>query len=144
MTAQSVDSSLVKDHSPWTQRALTVLDEMISRGNLVAKLIKTELERLQDILNSLPPKAVVHAGNVTRSSHVRGHDGQQSRRLGTRAASPALLPPPSYLDSTQAMQNEFPLEELIWHDGFTAEELVNFADSMDLEALDWLSAEGGQ
>ena len=144
MTAQSVDSSLVKDHSPWTQRALTVLDEMISRGNLVAKLIKTELEQLQNILGSLPPKAVVHANTVARSSHTRGHDERQSRRFGTRAPSPALLPPPSYMDSTQAMQNEFPLDELNWHDGFTAEELVNFADSMDLEALDWLSAEAGQ
>jgi hypothetical protein len=46
--------------------------------------------------------------------------------------------------ASQPPGDDFIMDDFSWQDGFTAEQLVNFADSMDLGAFDWLSASTGQ
>ncbi|OQV04959.1 Fungal Zn2-Cys6 binuclear cluster domain-containing protein [Cladophialophora immunda] len=146
LMAATVDSSLVKDCSPWLQRSHAVFDEMISRGNRVARMIKSELQQLENILNRLSSNEENQPVIFTRPSSLRGSLSQDDRHFRTAAAQPSLIPlaPPPYTASSQPTNNDFPMDELSWQDGITAEQLLNFADSMDLSALDWLSAEAGQ
>ena len=144
--AAAVDSSLIKDPSPWLQRSHAVLDEMICRGNMVARMIKSELQQLEDILNRLPPSGEDQTARVSRSSGLRGslaQDERQSRPTGPQLPLPAL-PPPPYMPPSEPMSDDFSMDELNWQDGLSAEQLVNFAESMDLSALDWLSVETEQ
>ncbi|KAI1610690.1 hypothetical protein EDD36DRAFT_489966 [Exophiala viscosa] len=150
LMAARVDPSLSKDRLHWSQRSSEVLDEMISRGNLVAKLIKLELQQLEAILNRLPPGAIPQRSTVPRSSGMPGYVAQNERQvqhLGQQpppSIQPPPNPPPSYVASSQSLPEDFSIEELNWQDGFTAEQLMDFADSMDMDALDWFSVEGAQ
>ena len=140
--AATVDTSLLKDSSPWSQRAYTVLDEMISRGNRVAKMIKSELKQLENILDRIYSSEEDHAATLTRPSALRGSLGQDENQVRAQLLS-APSAPPSYTVSSQAMNNDLSMDDFNWQDGLTAEQLLNFAESMDLSALDWLSADSG-
>ncbi|KIW77665.1 hypothetical protein Z517_07497 [Fonsecaea pedrosoi CBS 271.37] len=147
LMAATVDPSLLKDCSPWLQRAHAVFDEMISRGNRVARMIKSELQQLENILNRLSSNEENQPVIFTRHPSLRGSlgfDERHPRACVTAQPSLVSIAPPPYTASSQPSSNDFPMDELTWQDGITAEQLLNFADSMDLTALDWLSAEAGQ
>lgn len=50
--APAIDASLVVDTSTWLQRGYDILDDMVSRGNLVAVQLKSELRQLQTFFPS--------------------------------------------------------------------------------------------
>lgn len=50
----AIDPSLLHDHSPWTQRAYTILDNMKARESTSAKLVLSELKYLDGGLAQLP------------------------------------------------------------------------------------------
>lgn len=141
LMAATVDPSLIKELAPWLSRAFSVLDEMISRGNMVAKLTKIELQQLQDILKRLPPNGDGDSqqGRGAPANHRSSLAvPEQSSRQALATSSADKEPPPPYM-TLQPAGDDFPMDEFTWQDGFTAEQLVNFADSMDLGAFDWLS-----
>ncbi|OAP59708.1 hypothetical protein AYL99_07006 [Fonsecaea erecta] len=146
LMAAAVDPSLVKDCSLWLLRSHAVFDEMISRGNQVAKLIKSELQQLESILNRLSANEENQPVTFGRRSSLRGFPPHDDRCPRTSTGQPSLGPlaPPPYTASSQPNNNDISMDELNWQDGITAEQLLNFADSMDLSALDWLPSETGQ
>jgi len=145
LMAGQVDSSLIKDRPQWSQRSSAILGEMISRGNLVARLIQLELQQLEEMLGRMSTSGVNQSGTVSVASdthRMRAQNDRQVRQLDHQQRSPPG--PPPYMASSQSMPEDFFIDELNWHDGFTAEQLTNFADSMDIGVLDWFSVEGGQ
>ncbi|KIV87188.1 hypothetical protein, variant 1 [Exophiala sideris] len=145
LMAGQVDASLIRDRSQWSQRSSAILGEMISRGNLVAKLIQLELQQLEGILGRLSTRGVNQSGTASDASdmpRMRAQNDCQARQLDHRQPSPAR--PPPYMASSQPVPEDFSIDEFNWHDGFTAEQLTNFADSMDIGALDWFPVEVGQ
>ncbi|ETI21010.1 hypothetical protein G647_07353 [Cladophialophora carrionii CBS 160.54] len=146
LMAAKVNSSLVKDPAPWLQRSYSVFQEMIYRGNMVAQMTKSELEQLEGILNRVSPTGEDQtAGRVRRYSGPRvslaRHDERELRFSGAPSHFSTLPPPPPYMPPSEAMSDGFVMDELQWQDGLSAEQLVNFAESMDLSALDWLSVD---
>ncbi|KIW45224.1 uncharacterized protein PV06_03626 [Exophiala oligosperma] len=158
LIAATVDPSLVDhSHPQWLQRTHAVLDEMVSRGNRVAGMIKLELSQLQDILGRLPPldkdgrnlRRDPRATTGRQSDHLMQDVNrvmtanvgatQSSRQIPADATSspPCMMNPPA----ESSVSDEFVTEYINWQEGFPAEQLINFAESMDLSALDWLSAE---
>lgn len=149
--AATVDSSLTEGHPPWLPRSYTVLDEMTSRGNAVARLIKSELQQLEGILKCLPDGEAGQTGAVIRVLNMGdsiGRDQRPPHLLGRQAPlpqpQPPMFSPDSYMASSEPVPDDFSVEDFNWQEGFTAGQLMNFADSMDVHALDWLSAEVGQ
>jgi hypothetical protein len=153
--AAKVNASLVKDPSPWLQRSYAVFQEMIYRGNMVAQMTKSELEQLEGILNRVSssgddPHSHSHyhqTGRLGRSgAGQRASLAQDEREFlssgPTQSHLSELHPPPPYMPpSEQPATDEYAMDELHWQDGLSAEQLVNFAESMDLSALDWLSVD---
>jgi hypothetical protein len=127
--AASVDPSLVKDPAPW----------LISRGNMVARLTKSELEQLKGNLTRLPSGGDGITAPVTRAANARSSlaaPEMSSQTIGNHL--PVEPGPAPYIDP-QTSSTDFSIDDFNWQDGLTAEQLMNFADSMDLSALDWLS-----
>lgn len=141
--AATIEPTLVKDPKLWLQRSYAACDEMISRGNLVAKQIKSELQQLEDILARFSPDGNGKTVNIARQSGLGTSELQQERTVPStsleshRTISSAVFPP--NMPSFEPLQEDFTMEDLNWQDGMSAEQLMSFAESMDLSALDWLS-----
>jgi proline utilization trans-activator len=126
--AAAIDSSLLPDHTPWTQRAYTLFDEMNSRGNLVANMVASELKQLEDLLRGFlvnsdsRPMVATQGSNTPRQGFM--NDIDNSTGSVTDYAEP------------------FSLES---DDGFglglnyelSAEQLLNIANSLDIDSLTW-------
>lgn len=50
LTAPSIDPCLLEDPEPWLDKAYEVLEEMVYRGNTVARFRRTELDQLRELL----------------------------------------------------------------------------------------------
>ena len=132
--ANAVDASLVRDKSPWLQKSFDVLDEMISRGNLVAEFHKSELQQLDDKLKMLPatPRSQPSVGRPSTSDALL-----RTNSFGTvnEQADPGSSVPLGY---------DYLLNEWNSDDGLSGEQLMALADSLDFGAigqLDWLDSE---
>ncbi len=140
--AATVDPSFVKNPDPWMQRSHAACDEMISRGNMVAKQIRSELKQLEGILNRFTPDDEVQPVNVGRRSSGRyALQMQKERQLSLGGSLPhdASVPPPPYVPSLEPGLDDFSMDDFNWQDGLSAEQIMSFAETMDLSALDWLS-----
>ena len=140
--AATVDRSFVKDPDPWLQRTHAACDEMIGRGNMVAKQIRSELKQLEAILNRFTPTEEAQPMNIGRRSSARQAVQAEKERqlsLGGTMLHEANVPPPPYVPSLEPGMDDFTMEDFNWQDGLSAEQLMSFAETMDLSALDWLS-----
>lgn len=81
--AAAIDPSLVHDHSPWSQRAYAILDNMGARGNCSAILIRSELKQLDDELAQLLSK-----GSMANVLPANTLDGPGKRSNPKDIASP--------------------------------------------------------
>lgn len=55
LTAPSIDPCLLGDPQPWLDKAYEVLEEMVYRGNTVARFRRTELDQLRELLKQPSP-----------------------------------------------------------------------------------------
>ena len=126
MTA-AIDSSLLQDHSPWSQRAYTILDDMRIRGNLSARLIQSELKQLDDDLAQVLTK-----GNMamTLSTNTLCRPGRSSESvLGIFPPAVSNLHSPSLEPGVaESFGQNYEL---------SSEQLMELANSLDLNSLTW-------
>ncbi|WPH03595.1 Hypothetical protein R9X50_00647700 [Acrodontium crateriforme] len=121
-----VDPTLLQQQGPWMHTAYSVMDEMASRGNLIAGFRRNELMQLEATLAKLP--------NVTPSSNeptspTNSTTHHSSNTVQRRESQFSVLPP------HEQMPNEpFPDWEV---DELSGEQLTAIADSLDLADLDW-------
>ncbi len=122
-----VDPSLLRKNESWLQQTHLILDEMVSRGNLIAGLRKAELQQLDETLTRL---------HTTTTSPVAAHDfvtqifernptGGESVRDGS---------------SSHSQMHFEPLHDWNSEEGLSGDQLIAVADSLDFTNLDWLSA----
>lgn len=127
LMAAAIDSSLLQDHSPWSQRAYTILDDMSIRGNLSARLIQSELKQLDDKLAQVLTK-----GNMamTLSTNNLCRPGRSSESvLGIFPPAVSNLHSPSLEPGVE--------ESFGQHYELSSEQLMELANSLDLNSLTW-------
>ncbi|KAJ4269545.1 hypothetical protein NW762_001209 [Fusarium torreyae] len=125
--AAAIDSSLLQDPTPWTQRAFAIFDEMSSRGNLVAGMVASELKQLEGLLkgffvNELRPP-------VATQDHSTPRAGTASD-TNAPAATIAGYAEPFNLGTADDFGLGLNYE-------LSAEQLMNIANSLDIDSLTW-------
>ncbi|KAM5345814.1 hypothetical protein ACJ41O_011675 [Fusarium nematophilum] len=131
LMAAGIDSSLLQDHSPWSQRAYAIMDEMSSRGNLVAEMVAAELRQLEGLLNKVRVKDSEPVSLV--SIHVRSTPGESHAEDMDAAANTINVA--GYSQGFEIdEQDEFGLG-LSYE--LSAEQLMNIANSLEIDSLTW-------
>ncbi|EYB28885.1 hypothetical protein FG05_10891 [Fusarium graminearum] len=128
LMAAAIDSSLLPDHSPWTQRAYAIFDEMGSRGNPVANMVASELQQLEGLLQEF----LVHSDSrtlVAAQSHGTPREGLADD-IDATTATIAGYNDPFNLDSGDDFGLGLSYE-------LSAEQLLNVANSLDIDSLTW-------
>lgn len=121
--ASFTDSSLVDERTGWLHKTNLILDEMISRGNLIADFRKSELGQLTRMLSQVapdthfdidhPPKLKPPGSDPTRPSSPFG-----SHHYGAVDGVPGL-----------------PMLDY----GLTTAEIMAAAESIDTGDVDWIA-----
>ncbi len=112
LLAPAIDSSLLESRRPWLHKSYMILDDMISRGNLIAQLRKSELEQLSNLLYQLTPDRILP---------------EDQRKLHPVELSSPLAPAYRVPD----------LPSL--NDGLTTAEIMAVAESIDTGDVDWVA-----
>ncbi|KAE8353459.1 hypothetical protein BDV28DRAFT_157005 [Aspergillus coremiiformis] len=119
VTAPAADVTLLEDWTSWLHTGVTLLDEMISRGNLIAEFRKSELQQLAGMLSQL---AADRLANDT-----------ESVRKGPLEQLVSRLPSPTTPDRVFGM--EFPNV----NHGLTTADIMAVAESIDTGDVDWIA-----
>ncbi|KAM0286661.1 hypothetical protein ACHAO9_008094 [Fusarium lateritium] len=128
LMAAAIDSSLLPDHTPWTQRAYALLDEMGSRGNLVATMVASELKQLEGLLRGF-------LVNNDARSLVPTQENNTPREVLAEDTELITEPVPGYAESFNLdSADEFGLG---LNYELSAEQLLNIANSLDIDSLTW-------
>lgn len=126
LLAASIDSSLHRDHSSWLQRAYAIFDEMCVRGNLSARLIRSELKQLDDELAQLAMKRSVTTA-LSASAPRASEEGN----------SPVgIVPPVASGEHSHSLELNF-AESFGQQYEFSPNQLMDLANSLDLNSLAW-------
>ncbi|KAI6756278.1 hypothetical protein HG530_012014 [Fusarium avenaceum] len=128
LMASAIDSSLLPDHTPWTQRAYAILDEMGSRGNLVAPMVASELKQLEGLLRGFL------VNNEARSL-IATQENSTPREALVEDMEPVTEPITGYAEPFNfESEDEFGLG---LNYELSAEQLLNIANSLDIDSLTW-------
>ena len=129
----SVDQKHVEDASPWLPKAYIVFDEMIASGNLVAKAQKSEVLQLEIMFHRL------FVGASSSDGVLPGHVHADCSAF-TSAASDALpkQAPQSVPGGVFSPVSDM-LGEACFDDIFTSEQILNMANSIDIDDTEWMS-----
>jgi proline utilization trans-activator len=133
-----VDTSLLENQITWLEKAYGFLDIMVSSGNRIASFRVIELHKLDEmlsdyLLNQQRPK--------TSSTMPDSGIGSQQMNLG-------ISFPEGYQSTAGRMTHDDSMpppyaglcdEGSGFGDDLTAEQILSVAESMDVEATDWLS-----
>ena len=109
--AQAIDHNLLESRRPWLDKSYLILDDMISRGNLIAQYRKTELERLSALMYQIAT------------------DRQPDDMSKEKALEMSLPLPPAYRIPELPGLN----------DGLTTAEIMAVAESIDTGDVDWVA-----
>lgn len=114
MVADVVDPSLLVGCHESRDIAYSVLDEMFSRGNLVAGSCKDELAILEQYLAKLDSDVTYPA----RAIHV----------------------PEVGSSNAMSLTDEETIDDWLFENGISGEQLNEVADSLNLDGLEWLTS----
>ena len=123
------------------QKTHSILDEMVSRGNLIAGLRKAELQQLDDTLTRLHTTSTTLVATTT-AHHDPFLQHQQQQQQQQRFEGDTTGGEGSVQDvgsSHSQMQFE-PLHDWNSEEGLSGDQLIAVANSLDFSHLDWLSA----
>ncbi|KAL1846922.1 hypothetical protein Plec18170_008890 [Paecilomyces lecythidis] len=126
LMAAAIDISVLQDHSPWSQRAYVIFDDMAVHGNLSARLVKSELKQLDDELAQLLMKGNA-AMSLSTSTLCRPEHGSDFVDVINPVASGV------YNYSLEPSITE----SLGQHYELSPDQLMDLANSLDLNSLAW-------
>lgn len=132
--APVIDTSLLDSYIPWADIAYSVLDEMVFYGNLAAGARKSDLQQLESILNQIPFSFSRRAINSTPHTTEPLSTDPNKDLPGDDSAQSGIQPGGSHILEI----NEFS-EENLWENGFTADQLLMVANTLDLDGVDWFA-----
>lgn len=123
-----VDPSLLRKNESWLQKTHVILDEMVSRGNLIAAFRKAELQQLDETLTRLHTTStnVPPARDTTVMQSFEGNPTGGGESLGD-------------IGSSHSQMQFEPLHDWNSEEGLSGDQLIAVADSLDFTDLDWLS-----
>lgn len=134
--ARFVDPSLLSDQLSWADKAFAFFDAMISNGNRIAEFRLRELRKLDEML--------------TEYSLHRAQEPPTSGFTPTNPTAQPKTPGTLYLESDQSTVM-IPTQDTVhtysgtsdegsgYGDDLTADQILAFAESMDIEGTDWLN-----
>lgn len=120
LIAPYVETEPTATLSPWIEVAYSILDELIIQGLLPAEARKSELQQLQKIFQQIPQAVQNELA-----------DDQQT-------ASPQQNMMANVENDASNFAYEF-IEDALWRTTFTADDLMNVADTLDLDGIDWMT-----
>lgn len=118
MVAHAIDPTLMRGYQDSQHITNAILDEMFSRGNLVAGLYKEELALLAEYLEKL-----------TTSNSQRAVAASSSEQGDHHRAS-------SFVTESLSGEN---MQLWDFDNALTGEQLLEVADSLNLDGLEWLT-----
>ncbi len=137
LLAPVVDQAFLGSHSLWLHMAYAILDELISQGHLQASARKTELQQLQHVFSQMTGSTT-----TTRGRHGDSHGLQP----GSAQQNELSIDPSTAIDLSDTMapgNNQFDLgfiDDAFWRTGgYTADHLMNVADTLDLDGIEWMT-----
>lgn len=116
-----------EQNESWLQTTHLKLDEMVSRGNLIAGFRKAELQQLDETLTRLHSTSTNSA--TTHGPVMQSLAGEPTGEEGLRD-----------IGSSQSQMQFEPLHDWNSEEGLSGDQLIAVADSLDFTNLDWLSA----
>lgn len=126
LLAASIDPGLLRDHSPWSQRAYAIFDEMGIRGNLSARLTRSELQQLDGELDRLGMK---ESTSLQSTTYALREPDEGSYLVG---AAPRVAP-----DGHGNALEPNSIENFEQHYELSPNQLMDLANSLDLNSLTW-------
>jgi proline utilization trans-activator len=132
-----VDERLLDSRSTWSVKAFILLDIMIASGNRIAEYRIRELQKLEEMLAEY---ATVRAQQPTTSSTGQSSSHHQQLRLGLEI--PAGTEPTTGLvpsQDTAYIHTGASDGSSGFGDDLTAEQILAFTESMDIEGTDWMA-----
>lgn len=127
----TVDSSLLQTSFPWLNMIYNILDEMVLQGNMQAAQRKAELEQLHQAFMQMPQGSDDDNGHGADLGSQADMHGMGSQGLG------ALVMPH---DMAATAGHDFSIDDdIFWRNAFTADQLLNVADNLDLDGIDWMT-----
>jgi hypothetical protein len=127
----AVDSTLLQTSFPWLHMIYQILDEMVLHGCLQAAQRKAELEQLHQAFMQMPnlsDEGLEQSAEIGPGVDVHGMNPQG---LG------AIVMPH---DMAGTAGHDFSIDDdIFWRNAFTADQLLNVADNLDLDGIDWMT-----
>ncbi|EEY20246.1 conserved hypothetical protein [Verticillium alfalfae VaMs.102] len=144
----AVDPQFINGGRIWLQRAFVVFDDMISCGNQVAKFRKDELLQLHELLELFGTVAPLHRPETTGADATvpatQSHDDDPSEPDVPRADLAPGGPAGDVYEQLQAddgpsrSQLVDPMLGGSFGAGFSKEQIMGVADSIDDEDMVWM------
>lgn len=122
LLAAAIDPSLVQDHSPWTRLAYSILDYMSARGNPCARLLLSESKQLDNELAHLASETYLTSADLPANP-------RDMSSLGVII--------PSFVPGGSNHSTELELAEMGQHYELSSNQLLDLANSIDLDSLTW-------
>ncbi|KAM0794849.1 Zn(II)2Cys6 transcription factor [Usnea florida] len=127
LVTKMIDPSLLRRNESWLEQTHLILDEMVSRGNLIAGLRKAELQQLGDTLTKLHNTSTSLI--TPQTSVMQSFEGDHMGGEGVRE-----------MGSVPSQVQFEPLQDWNSEEGLSGDQLIAVADSLDFTNLDWFSA----
>ena len=130
--ATAIDESLLRQKSSWLETAYDILDEMTSRGNVIAGLQKSELQQLDDNIKKLQ--------NLPHNGHNGGQIGNPDAPSSTSPETAATAPVGSAEGAPDVPDGSGDFSS---DDGlFSGNQLQILAETFDFDQFDYWLATG--
>ena len=127
----AVDSTLLQTSFPWLIMIYNIFVEMLLHGNVHAAQRMAELEQLHQAFMQIPPNSddgIDQAAGLGPQDDVHG--------IGPHGLGAIVMPH----DMTAAAGHDFSIDDdIFWRNAFTADQLLNVADNLDLDGIEWMT-----
>lgn len=130
-----VDQALMGSDFPWLQMVYSILDELISQGHLQASARKLELQQLQNAFSHRPSSTAAREQAGAFFGQQLGL--RQQHELNTDSSTAVDLNDPAGEGNTQ-FDFGF-IDDAFWRTGYTADQLMNVANTLDLDGIEWMT-----
>lgn len=131
--APVIDEARLKDHASWTQRSLTLLDTMITAGNLIASWRRSEVQQLDQMMDQILAVRLNMPGCCSASAVEVAASGATMVEAAATSHSEDMAFGQSSMHS-QAMI----LEPGGTGDDLTADQIMAIANSIQDEDVEWM------
>ena len=130
LLASSLDRELIANPQPWFKIVYGILDELILQNHLQAVARKNELQQLQQIFHQLAIPLTESLSNAL---------AQEQEEIAEQQVNPTFDNPFDEADLNALNVDYDFLDETMWGNAFTADQLMTAAGCLDLDSIEWMT-----